>query len=510
MLFGDILRLSARRHPNKTALICDDRALRYRELDAAANRFANALGGLGLAKGDRVAVMSRNSPEYAIAMFGAARRGCILVNLSPAYQPEETARILDKTDAGALIVEDRGLDKVAALPPGLRALERLIVVGSAPGAGGVAFDTLLERAADGPPAVALDERDPLAMTLTGGTTGLPKGALVGHRARCVSAFTALIEHEVTGADVCSVVTPMYHAIGGFVWFPAVMLAGCTAVIQRQWDPDGFADLVRRHAVTAALMVPVQARDAIDDGRFDPARLASLRKIATGGAVASADLIAALRDRLPDAAYTDHYGQSETGPLAFLRPWHPRDKWDSIGRAATGVDLAVVDADGRPVGPGETGEIAARGAFLFDGYFEDAAETAAYFRTGDGWGWTGDLATVDDDGFVTLGGRAKDMIVSGGVNVYPREVERALEAHAAVGECTVFGVPDDRWGEALIAYVVIAGGAAVAEGELRACCAAQLARFKLPREIRLVESIPKTPAGKIQKRLLREAYLGDRG
>jgi acyl-CoA synthetase (AMP-forming)/AMP-acid ligase II len=244
--------------------------------------------------------------------------------------------------------------------------------------------------------------------------------------------------------------------------------------------------------------------------FDAARLASLGKISCAGAITPPELKAALAEKLPQARFTDHYGQSETGPVCFLKHWHPRDKAGGIGRPALGTEFAVVDADGRPVAPGEVGEIVTRGPFMMEGYFEDPEETAAYFRTGDGWGWSGDLATMDADGFVTLVGRSKDMIVSGGVNIYPREVERVLEAHPAVAECTVFGIPDERWGEALAAYVVLESGAAADEDALIAHCAARLARFKRPRLVRFVTSIPKTPSGKTLKTRIREEFLKSDG
>jgi acyl-CoA synthetase (AMP-forming)/AMP-acid ligase II len=510
VLFGDILRLSARRHPKKTALIGAASALSYGELDARASQFAHAILGAGLGRSDAIAVMSRNAPEYAVAMFGAARAGCLFVNLSPAYGPREIAHILATTRARLLVAEPEAIARVAALRGGLPCLERLVAVGE--DADVVPVARFIGDQPTTAPNVRLSENDPFVLTFTGGTTGLPKGALCSHRARYISACTAVIEHELTGADVCGVVTPMYHAIGGYVWFPAAILAGCTCVVMPRWSAEAFADLAARHGVTAALMVPVQVREMIDDRRFDPARLASLRKIGAGGATASAELIGALAERLPRVAFTDHYGQSETGPLTFLKPWHPRAKWNSIGRPAVGVDLEIVDPGGQPLGPGEVGEIVARGPFLMDGYFEDPAETAAYFKRGDGWGWTGDLAVRDDDGFITLVGRSKDMIVSGGINVYPREVEAVLEEHAAVAECTVFGVPDGRWGEALVAYVVRRAGVEVTEAMLIEACARELARFKRPREVHFVDAIPKTAAGKTQKRLLREAYLAarDRG
>jgi acyl-CoA synthetase (AMP-forming)/AMP-acid ligase II len=507
VLFGDILRQSARRHPQKTALIGPNGETSYSDLDALSNRFAHAVASLGLSRGDAVAIMSRNVAEFAVAIFGIARTGCLLVNLSPAYGPRELIHILNKTRARVLIIEADLLDRILPLRSGLAHLEHLITIGAADE--GVPFARFIADRSSADPEIRLDANDPFILTFTGGTTGLPKGALCSHRARYVSAYTTVIEHELAGNDVCGVVTPMYHAVGGYVWFPGAILLGCTCVLLPRWNPKAFADLAARHAITAVLMVPVQLKETLEDPDFDAAKLASLKKIGVGGATAAADLIAAAATRLPHAPITDHYGQSETGPLTILKPWHPRSEWESVGRPAVGVDLDIVDPTGRPIAVGEIGEIVARGPFLMEGYFEEPGETAAYFRNGDGWGWTGDLGVRNAAGFITLVGRSKDMIVSGGVNVYPREVEAVLEDHPAVAECTAFGVPDEKWGEALVAYVVVRRGAEVTADALIDTCARELARFKRPREVHFVGVIPKTATGKIQKQLLKDAYLASR-
>jgi acyl-CoA synthetase (AMP-forming)/AMP-acid ligase II len=508
LLFGDILRLSARRHPAKAALVSAAGEIGYADLDAEANRFAHAVIGLGLGRGDAIAIMSRNTPEFAVVIFGAARTGCLLVNLSPAYGPREITHILNKTRAKLLVVEADLVERVHPLRSGLPHLRDVVTIGLA--AEGTPFARFVDGQPAADPAVPLDPSDPFILTFTGGTTGLPKGALCSHRARYVSAYTTAIEHEVAANDICGIVTPMYHAVGGYVWFPAAILLGCTCVLLPSWSAPAFADLAARHGVTAVLMVPVQLRETIENPAFDAAKLASLRKIGLGGATASADLLAAAAAKLPQAPVTDHYGQSETGPLTILKPWHPRSEWESIGRPAIGVDLEILGPDGRPVGIGEIGEIVARGPFLMEGYFEDPTETAGYFKNGDGRGWTGDLGVRNAAGFITLVGRSKDMIVSGGINVYPREIEAVLEEHPAVAECTAFGVPDKKWGEALVAYVVIKQGAATTPEELIDLCTTQLARFKRPREVRIVGSIPRTPTGKIQKQLLRQEYLAGQG
>jgi acyl-CoA synthetase (AMP-forming)/AMP-acid ligase II len=508
MLTGEILRLSAARHPDKVALIHGARRITYGALDLAANRFANALLGHGIGKGDRVAIISRNLPEYVITHFGNARSGALLVNVMPAYAADEMLAILTNTAARLIVVEEAFQERLAAIADRLPGLEHIVVIGTPDDESLQSFETFIEAAADTPPPVALDEAASFAMTFTGGTTGLPKGAVVSHRARFASACTTAIEHEVSESDIVGLLTPFYHAMGSVVWLPTVIYVGATAVMLTGWDVDTFVEETERHGISNVFMVPVQLRELLDDRHFDKSRLISLRRIACGGAITPADLVADINRKMPDTRFTNHFGQSETGPICVYRHDQPRDKAGTVGRRAVGVELAIVNQQGRAVAMGEAGEIITRGPFLMDGYYNNAPETAVYFRNGDGWGWTGDLATEDEDGFITLVGRSKDMIVSGGVNIYPREVELALERHEAIADCTVFGIPDEKWGEALVAYVVTANGHTLDEAGVIDHCTRHLARFKRPKVVRLVEAIPKTPSGKVQKPRLRESFLAE--
>ena len=496
MLIGDILRQSAARHPDKLALIAGDARLTYGELDRAANRVANVVRGLGLRKGSRIALISRNRPEYIAIHFGVARAGVILVHISPAYGPGEIDHILARTRPALAFAESDLADKVAKAP-------RVITID---GTGRGALPRLAARASDAQPRIAIDPADPFGMTFTGGTTGFPKGALVSHRARIASAMTTAIEHGLSARDVVGMPLPMYHTAGLLIWGQAAMLVGATCVLMPRWDPDEFIALTRREGITNVTVVPVQANDLLDRADFSPEGVPTLTTLATGGAPKHAGLLETFVERMPHATYIDHYGQSEVGPATILKSWHPRDKARSIGHPAIGLEIKVVDGDGNPVKPGVIGEILIKGPCLMTGYYKDPAETARYFRSRDGWGWSGDLATVDEDGFITLAGRAKDMIITGGINVYPREVEVVLEAHPAVAECVAFGVPDERWGEAMVVYVVRANDAEIAAEMLIEHCGAKLARYKRPKIVKFVDAIPKTATGKVLKHKLREAFL----
>jgi fatty-acyl-CoA synthase len=510
LLTGDILLQSAKRHPAKTALIYGERRVSYGDLAAAANQFAHGMLGLGIAKSDTIAIMSRNIPEYVMAHFGSAQTGAILCNLMTGYAADELVAILEQTGAKLVVVEAGFQDKIAQIIDRLPALDHVIVIGEPATGTWHEFDDFIGGQPKTPPNVMLLETDPFAMTFTGGTTGRPKGAMVSHRCRLVSCYTIAIEQEVTEDDVVGLITPLYHAMGSLVWMPTAILVGATCVLLTGWDADEFAGETHRHGISNVMMVPVQLSQLLDAAHFSKEKLSSLRMITCAGAITPPDLVASVDARLPDTKFTDHYGQSETGPLCIYKPSHPRHKAATVGRPALGVDLALLDPDGHPVAVGETGEIVVRGPFLMDGYYNNAEETTAYFKNDDGWAWTGDLASMDEDGFVTLAGRSKDMIVSGGVNIYPREVEIALEKHQAIMDCTVFGIPDQKWGEALCALVVVGHGETLDETAILTHCTNHLAKFKQPKIIRFVDTIPKTPAGKVQKPLLREAYLKDNG
>jgi acyl-CoA synthetase (AMP-forming)/AMP-acid ligase II len=508
MLTGDMLRRSAARFPTKTAIIWGDEQLAYAELEARANKLANALIGLGLKKGAKVGILSRNRPEYGTAFFGVARSGLVLVNVSVLYSPEELAFVLDKADVEVLLFEDVFAEKVAAVGDAAPQIGKRIVIGGE-AAGAEPFEDFIGDASDGTPDVVMDERDPFCMTYTGGTTGRPKGVLASHRARAVTAHTVMVEEALDERDIVGIVTPMFHVAALNIMFQPAILAGATVTLLSQWSPEGFAKMVRDSGMTANFMVPTQANMVIQDPAFDPATYATWRKMSFAGAPMPDWVQREFMKKLPDVKMTQIYGQSEMGVIASLRHWYLPEKLGAVGRAPYNVDTAVVRPDGTPVAPGEIGEVVSKGDNLMTEYYDEPEQTAGFFKLGDGWGWSGDLATIDEDGFVTLVDRSKEMIISGGENVYPSEIERALYEHDGVGECAVFGIPDPKWGEVPAAYVALKAGATVSEDDLVAHCAERLARFKRPRLVKFVEDFPKTPIGKIQKNLLKEPYWEER-
>lgn len=507
-MIGEILRLSAARFPDKTALIDGARRTTYAELDARANRFAAALAAHGIVKGARIGVLAANCGDVATIFYGAARAGVIMAPLSTRTTAGDVAYMLNKIGAEALF-HSGDLGAIASAARGaIASLRHVVALDDRGEAGGGAFDAFLASGAAAPiPPPSPD--DPLAITFTGGTTGRPKAVVVTHRARYATAVTGGVEFGLDERDVALVATPLFHAAGLFVWFQTAVMLGLTCVILPRWDPSTAIALIERHGCTATLLVPTQLGDLIADPGFAPERLASLRHMHYAGSPMALAVLDRAQALLPHVGFTENYGQSETGPMTVRRPFHPHDKRGSVGRPAHNVETRVLDTAGRECAVGVVGEIATRGPHVFSYYWDDPDETRQSLRTGDGWLWTGDLGFRDADGFLHLVDRVKDMIVSGAENIYPAEVENALYLHPAVGECAVFGVPDDRWGEVPAAHVVLKPGASASEAELIAFVEGQIARYKRPRFVRIVEVLPRTAVGKIQKSAIREPYWAGR-
>lgn len=501
MLTGDMLRRSAERFPRKPAILWEDQSLSFRELDQAANQFAHALISKGFTKGAKVGILSRNRTEYAIAFFGAARSGAVLVNVSVLYAAEELGYVLGKADVQFLFYEDKFAEKVDAIRNALPKLEGIVAIGNNE------FSDFYSKASTEYPDVEIDEDDPFCMTYTGGTTGKPKGVLVSHRNRAITAHTVMVEEAIDERDVVAIVTPLFHVAALNIMFQPAMLAGATTALLTKWSAEDFAAMAKSNGVTAAFMVPTQVSMVVSDPNFDASNFSQWRKLSFAGAPMPDWVQREMIKLLPEVQMTQIYGQSEMGVLTALPHWQLRGKLGTVGRQAYNVDVAVIDGEGRPVAPGEIGEIVSRGENVMLEYYNEPEQTAAFWKHG--WAHTGDVGTVDEDGFITLVDRSKDMIISGGENIYPKEIENAIYEYEAVAECAVFGVPDDKWGEVPVALVLLKANGVATEEDLIEHCASRLARFKRPRFVKFVNDFPKTPIGKIQKNILREPYWKDR-
>ncbi len=427
-------------------------------------------------------MLSRNSADYAALYFGSARAGTVLVNLSLRSTADEVRNILERS--GARLLFHDGADIEIDIPM-------------------IRFDQdIATSSGDAIDDIALSPDDPFCVTHTGGTTGQPRGVLVSHRARAGQAHAIAKAFGITRDDVVCVSTPMAHVAGLFVCFQPAIAVGATCVLLEKWEAGAFLDKAEAHSVTATVMVPTQLIDLLAHPDFWPERLATLCRVVYAGAPMPGPVLDELMATLPWVEFIENYGQSELGALTVRRGADLPEKAGSIGRAIEGVELAVLGPDGAPVAIGDVGELCCRGPNALLCYDGDPDATEALYKYGGGWVATGDAAYCDEDGFYFLVERLRDMIIRGGENIYPVEIENVLFGHPGVAECAVIGVPDARLGEVPVAYIVRAGEGTADVQELIDHCEARLARYKVPRTVRFVAELPKTAVGKVRKNLLR--------
>lgn len=502
MLIGDLLRDSAARLPDKLAVIAGDTRLTYAGLDQAANRIANTMNAGGIGPGAAAAIVATNTAAYPQVYFGAARAGAVLAHMSVRSTAADLAYMLGKTSARIVFAGAGQIDLVRQVRADLPDLGTVVAMDGPAGAGEVTLADWSQSAPESPPAVSLDPAAPYGITFTGGTTGVPKAVVATHQGRVWSAHIAARDFALSEDDVMVCTTPLFHVAGLTSWFQTGITLGCTMHLLEHWDIDDLMVAVEV-GCTAAFMVPTQMVAVLNHPET-ASRLGNLRYVNFGGAPMSPTVLARLVDGFPHIAWEEHYGQSEAGPIAVRPADFNGTKAASVGRGFEGQELATLDEDGKALPTGQVGEIATRGPHVFLEYLGDPKQTAIA-KTADGWLRTGDVGYLDDEGFLFLVDRSKDMMICGGENVYPAEVEHALYQHPAVKECAVFGIPDEKWGEVPAAHVVLADSAQAEAAELIDHCAELIPRHKRPRLVKFVDSLPKTAIGKIQKNVIRDPY-----
>lgn len=473
--------------PDTTAVVDGDRTLTYRALDARAGRLAQALLAGGLRPGDRVAVRLGNRLEYPEIIAAAAMAGLVLVPIGTRLTDAETTYILEHSGARAHISDTE--------PP--VPVEVVLQIG---GTGTASYDKALESARAADPMVPVDENAPCCLYYTSGTTGRPKGVLSSHRARTLMCYLSAMEWGLGARRVSLAVAPMYHG-AGMVFDYAPVVTGGTVVMLPGWDPEQMLALAERHRAQSVFLVPTHAQtlrasDAL--GRYDAS---SLDTLYFNAAALPAVLKDWVMDAFPHAGVHELYGSTEAGIVTNCRP-SDAGRTGSVGLPWYMTEVRVVDAAGVPVGPGERGELFSRSPFLMNGYLRDDDATDGC-TTRDGFLTSGDIVVRDEDGFVYVVDRKKDMIISGGVNIAPREVEDVLGAFPGVADCAVVGRPDEQWGERVAAFVVALPGASLDAVALQAHCRERLSGPKVPRSVEFLPALPRNAAGKVLKRELRD-------
>jgi long-chain acyl-CoA synthetase len=500
-----LLRESAQRAPDKTAVIFGEMRLSYGQLDELSDRVAANLELAGLAPGDRVGLQLPNIPWFVIAYFGILKAGGVVVPMNVLLKAPEIEFQLEDSGARALITYGGILDEAAKAAESAAVTSLYVVGETGDQASGVPFESLLAGSAGsfGPRLAERSPADPAVIIYTSGTTGTPKGAVLSHLSLYMNADVPGRLFEFSADDVVVVVLPLFHVFGLSSVMNACILVGAAMTLVPRFEPNAVLDLMARDLVTVFMGVPtmyialLQATESVD------CQLPSLRVAVSGGAPIPAEVIDSFEERF-GVAILEGYGLSESSSTATFNISVTERKVYSAGKPIWGTSVQIWDADSRPLPPGEgnVGEVVLRGFNIMIGYHNNPAATAKAFAGG--WFHTGDIGYLDADGFLFIVDRIKDLIIRGGYNVYPREVEEVLYAHPAVAEAAVIGVPDPKLGEEVRAVVAVKPGQSVTEAELIAFVKERSAAYKYPRTVEFVDSLPKNATGKILKKELRRS------
>lgn len=502
--------------PNKTAYHFMDQASTYGELDATINRFASGLERLGVSKGDHVALLLGNSPYFVISLFGALRLGATVIPINPIYTPDEIGYILKNGDVKVAVALDLLLPLAEKVHPSLPDIEHYILCETPQGkqAGAVPNDTLTIKDKlhtftsivasgnlpyDGP---TLEDDDVAVILYTSGTTGKPKGAMLTHKnlysnASDVGAYLKMNEDDRVIATL-----PMFHIFCLTVALNAPLMVGATIIIDPKFSPAEIFRLTKDHQATVFAGVPTMYNFLYQHPTGDPTDLKSLRLCVSGGASLPVSLLNNFEKKF-NVLISEGYGLSEASPVTCFNPLDRPRKAGSIGPSIVNVDNKIVNELGEEVPVGEVGELIVRGPNVMKGYYNMPEETQMTIR--DGWLYTGDLARMDEDGYFYIVDRKKDMIIVGGFNVYPREVEEVLYSHPDIIEVAVLGAPDPNLGEAVRCYVV-SKNSNLTEEQVIDYCREHLAKYKLPSTVEFLEELPKNTTGKILRRALKQQLL----
>jgi len=496
----DLLNRSADEFGDGVAAIYRGDPVSFAELREMVVRFSRALRGIGVGPGDRVALVMPNCLHSIVCYLGAIRAGAIAVPINIRLKPEEMRFILGDVGARVLVAHERTWDTVREAIDGLDSIERVLGIGVE--AEGVApVDALMAEPSPefDPPVIAPD--DTAAIIYTSGTTGLPKGAMLTHANVLFNVQSTIRGHGFRADDVHLLIVPLFHVTGLNTIMPTSLHLGSTLVISAETNPRKLFELIERQRCTTMFTVPTTTIMLAAEPSIDEYDLSSLRLIAYSGAPMPVRAIERLRDLIPDVALHNFYGLTETTSVTTVLPNEfALSHAESIGRIVPGLEAKIVDEDGHALSPGEVGELLVRGPSIFAGYYQRPEATEEALEP-DGWLHSGDKAFIDEDGFVFLRGRTKEMIIVAGENVYPVEVENVLTRHPDVQEAAAVGVEHAVLGEVVKAVVVARPGAGISASDIRRWCSERLASFKVPQQVEFRDELPRNPSGKVVKRRL---------
>jgi len=509
---GQVLKVNAKKFPHTIALKDKDRSFTYPEVNRRVNRLAHSLLSLGLGKGDKVAVLLENSIEIIEIYLATAKTGLIIVPVNFRLMGSDIFYIVDNSDAKAFFVHNEFTPIVDSLKPELKNIEadRYFVVGGKR-AGYKEYEEFIRDSPESEPVAKVDPEDTWILIYTSGTTGKPKGVVRSHESHIAFYLINAVDFGFNEHDVCLNIMPLCHINSTFFTFTFTYIGG-TAYIHpaRSFQAEEILEIIEREKITFISLIPTHYSlilDVSDEARKPD--VSSIRKLLCSSAPVRKEMKVEIMEFFPDVELYEAYGSTEAGCVTVLKPEYQMAKLGSIGFEALGTDFVrILDENGNEAGVGEVGELYSRGSMLFDEYYKMPEKTTASFR--DGWFSAGDLAKRDEDGFYEIVDRKDNLIITGGEHVYPSEVEKVIGSHPGVFDVAIIGMPDDKWGEAVTAFVIPRNPVdPPAEEEIISFCKDKLAGYKRPKAVRFIseDEMPRTGSGKILHRALRMRFGG---
>jgi long-chain acyl-CoA synthetase len=500
------LKKTAERLPDKNGIIYGERKITFRELEERAFKFASALEKSGVGKGDKILTYLPNIPEFVEIYLGALSAGVICVPIDFRIIGDELKHIVSDSDASVIVTTVDMAKPIKAAGDLPAHVKKLVIIGQGDKSPDTDYTDFVNSGDAAEPTVPLSDEDEALFLYTSGSTGKPKGVILQYRHLDLfpESLHAIIPEYCTQDTVMACILPMSH-ITGPILVNTQLKYGNALVIFESWRPDTVWKAVEREKVNLFNSVPPISQMLLADPKLEKYDLSSLKYISMMGMSVPKALMEEYRRRIPHLKVIQGYGLTETSPLLTLVPLaHADEKLGSVGKVVPGVEIKIVDENGSAVAPDTPGEIIARGPQIMKGYYKQPGETAKVIK--DGWFWTGDLGRLDADGFVYHLGRSKEIIITGGINVFPAEVENVLVAHQSIMDAAVVGIPDEKRGEILSAFVVKRPGSDITEHDIVKYCREKMADYKVPKVVRFIEALPMVGPGKVNKKILIESAV----
>lgn len=506
---GEILAVNAKKYGDKTAVKDRERALTFSQLNLRANRLANALTGMGLAKGDKVSCILENSIEIVELYLATAKTGIVINPINFRLNPQEVEFIVNNSDARAIIAHSEFTPCIESVRGSLPRIKNFISVGSESIPGYMEYESLLALSSEDEPAQVVEPEDTWVLLYTSGTTGKPKGVVRSHESYVAFYLINGVDFGFDENDICLNIMPLCHVNSTFFSFTLTYIGGTLYIHPaRHFDPVEILEIIEREKITFISLIPTHYNLILNvpDEKRKQYDLSSIRKLLCSSAPARKDMKRAIMEMFRGVELYEGYGSTEAGIVTVLKPYEQMTKLGSIGRESCGTSLVrILDEQGDPVPPGEVGELYSRGPMLFDEYYKLPEKTTQAFKNG--WFTARDMAKEDEGGYFYIVDRKDNMIITGGEHVYPSEVEEVIAQHPAVFDVAVIAVPHDKWGEAVKAVVILKEGKKATEEEIVSFCVGKMSSFKKPKSVVFIapEEMPRTGTGKILHRELRKRF-----